>query len=631
MHETDKRKFEFKAEIKKLLDILVHSLYTNKEIFLRELISNASDALDKLKFESNKGSDIVDSSIPYEIRIFLDKENKKITISDTGIGMNKSEIIENIGTIAKSGSEEFVKQLSSSGGKDVSNIIGKFGVGFYSVFMIAKEVVLTSKSFRKEDKPVVWKSDGLGSYEIAELEENVKRGTKIEIYLKEDALQFLDKFTVESAIKRHSNFISFPIFLENDKMNTIPALWREPKFNVKNEQYIEFYRYLTFDAEEPLDYLHISVDAPVQYNGILFIPKKNLDLLGLNRDNYGIDLYVKRVLIQKQNKDLLPEYLSFIKGVVDSEDIPLNISRETLQENVIISKIKSNIIVQILNKLKKLADEDHSKYLEFYREHNKIFKFGYSDFINKEKWSELLRFNSSILSDDKVSVPFEDYIKRSKENQKEIYYASGASRDAILKNPHLEIFIRKGVEVLYCFDPVDEFVFDSLRQYKEYAIKSVEKADLSKLETLIDIKTSSIKKEELSEEDEKIFDKLIERIKSVLGDKITEVKVSKRLTDSPCCLTSPDNEMNSQFQKILHIINKDVSIPKKVFEINKEHDLIRNLILLYKNDPNEEFINLSIEHLYETSILQEGYLTDPHKLVERAQKITLKASELLTK
>ncbi|MEJ2545684.1 MAG: molecular chaperone HtpG, partial [Calditrichaceae bacterium] len=334
------KSYKFKAEVNQLLDILVHSLYTNKEIFLRELISNASDALDKARFELTSGADVADKNLDLEINIKLDKDNKLITISDTGIGMTRDEIVKNIGTIAKSGSAEFLKQLAKDAEKkDVSNIIGKFGVGFYSVFMVAEEVVIKTKSYKIDEPAVEWRSSGMGSFKITELDEKIKRGTTIEVHLKEDAIEYTDKHRVESAIKDHSNFISFPIKVDKDKVNTVTAIWREPKSSIKKKDYEEFYKFLTYDQEPPMDTIHVSIDAPVQFNSIMFIPKHSFDMFGISKEDIGLDLYVKSVLIQHKNSDLIPEYLGFLKGMVDSPDIPLNISRETLQENRVVMKI----------------------------------------------------------------------------------------------------------------------------------------------------------------------------------------------------------------------------------------------------------------------------------------------------
>jgi len=622
------KSYKFKAEVNQLLDILVHSLYTNKEIFLRELISNASDALDKVRFELTSGADVADKNLDLEINIRLDKDKKLITISDTGIGMTRDEIIKNIGTIARSGSAEFLKQLAKDAEKkDVSNIIGKFGVGFYSVFMIADEVVIKTKSYQKDEPPVEWRSGGMGSFQVIELDEKLKRGTNIEVYLKEDAIEYTDKYRVESAIKNHSNFISFPIKVDKDKVNTVTAIWREPKSSIKKKDYEEFYKFLTYDHEPPMDTIHVSIDAPVQFNGIMFIPKRPFDLYGISREDIGLDLYVKNVLIQHKNSDLIPEYLGFLKGMVDSPDIPLNISRETLQENRVVMKISQTLVKQVLSYLEKKAKKE-DEYKEFWKAHGRIFKLGYSDYANQEKFSDLLRFDSTANTEADKLTSLAAYVERAKADQKEIYYLSGASRDALLSDPHLEIFRQKGLEVLLLLDPVDEFLMTGLGKYKaEYAFTSVEQADLSKLDKVEDVEKIESKVEQMSEGETAVFKKLLEKIKDILGDRVTEVRESKRLRDSVSCLVNPDGDMTSQMHKMMQFMNKDVSIPKKIFEINKDHALTRNLLKIYKSNPKDPFIDTTIEQLYESALLLEGYLNDPHKLVNRIQDILLKSSE----
>lgn len=629
MTETHKTKFEFKAETKKLLDILVHSLYTSKDIFLRELISNSSDALDKLRFESNKGTDIADNDLPLEIKIGFDDKKNTVTITDTGIGMTRDDLIANIGTIAKSGSEEFLKQLSENK-EAANNIIGRFGIGFYSVFMVAKEVVIKTKSYKKDEVAVEWKSDGLGDYEISDIDGEINRGTTIEIYLKEETKEFAEKYRLESIIKKHSNFITFPIFLENEKINTISAIWREPKSSIKKEQYDEFYKFLTYDNEEPLETIHTSVDAPIQFNSLLFIPKKSYEFWRFNREDYGLDLYVRRVLIQHQNKDLLPEYLSFVKGVVDSEDLPLNISRETLQENIIFTKISQSVTGNVLSHLTKVAKDAPERYLDFWNEHGKIFKLGYMDFTNAEKYQALLRFNSSESKDEKELVSLEDYVGRMKKDQKEIYYAIGTNKEAIDLNPHLEIFKAKGLEVLYLYDPVDEFVVSSIRKHKDFDFKSVDGVNLKDLDKLEDIVKDEEPKEKLSKEDDKTFGKLMLKMKEILGERITEVHESKRLKGSPSCLINPDDTMSSTMQKILKMSNQGMAMPaqKRLMEINKDHKLIRNLVNVFKKNDNDPFIVDTTEQLYESALLLEGSLDDPHKLVNRLNKMLTDASEL---
>ena len=627
--ETTSHKYEFKAEIKQLLDILVHSLYTSREIFLRELISNSSDALDKLRFESTKGTDILDKELPLEIRIDFDEKKKLLTIKDTGIGMNRDEIILNIGTIAKSGSAEFIKQLAESK-TEINNIIGKFGVGFYSVFMVAEEVVIRSKSFRKEESAVEWRSKGAGDYEIEELDEKLPRGTTIEIHLKEDAKEFAEKYKLESIIKKHSNFVSFPIYLEKEKVNTVSAIWREPKSTVKKEQYDEFYKFLTYDTEEPADVIHVSIDAPIQFNALLFIPKKNTDFFGFNREDYGLDLYVRRVLIQHKNKELLSEYLSFVKGVVDSEDLPLNISRETLQENSIFSKIARNVTNQVLTYLSKKEKDDPEKYVEFWNQHGRVFKLGYMDFANVDKYSQLLRFNSSFNEKDSDYTSLEDYVSRFKEGQKEIYYAFGTSRESVKQDPHIEIFKRKGLEILYLFDPIDEFIVNALRKFKDFDFKSVDNVDLKGMETFNDSEAKEKKFEDLNKADEKHFDSLLDRIKKILGDRVTDVKESKRLVDSPSCLVSPDDGFSSQMLKMMKMTNKDIQIQKKIFEVNKDHKLVRNLLKVYKANSKDDYITDVVEQLYDSALLQDGTLDDPHNLISRLNRMLEESSDWYT-
>lgn len=624
--KTTAKHYEFKAEVKQLLDILVHSLYSSREIFLRELVSNASDALDKLRFESIRGTEIENNELPLEIKISFDEKANTLTIKDTGIGMTEQELIDNIGTIAKSGTAQFLEQLKESKA-DASNIIGKFGVGFYSVFMVAKEVVIKSKSFKKYSGAFMWKSDGLGSYEIYPLDEKISRGTELIIYLKDDAKDFTQKWQIESIIKKHSNFISFPIYIENERVNNLSAIWREPKSSVTKEQYNEFYKHLSYDSEEPADIMHNSVDAPIQFYSLLFIPKKNVDFFGFQRDNYGLDLYVRRVLIQHKTKELLPEYLSFVKGVVDSEDLPLNIARESLQENIIFTKIANNITGQILTYLAKKAKDDPAGYLEFFKEHGRIFKLGYGDYQNQEKFMNLLRFNSSVCSKEEDLISLEDYVNRMKSDQKEIYFALGPSRSALESDPHTELFKRKGVEVLYFYDPLDEFVVSSLHKYKDFEFKSVEAADLGKLDKFDDIVKDKPEVEKLTKDDEKHFDSLIGKIKEILGDKVVEVKESKRLIDSPACLVSPDDGMSSSMQKIMRMANKDTSLQKKIFEVNKDHKIMRNLLNIFKADSNDNYIKNTVEQLFEASMLLDGSLTDPHNLINKMNKLMEESSE----
>ncbi len=609
--------FEFQAETKKLLDIIINSIYTNKEIFLRELISNASDALDKVRFKLTQGEDVYQKELPLEIRITTDDKNKMLIVKDTGIGMTKEEIISNLGTIAKSGTEEFLKQVSSE--KDqAQDIIGKFGVGFYSVFMVAKEVEVKSRSYDPKAKPVIWKSDGMGGFEVQDLDEDLSRGTEIRVYLKDDSTYFLGKEKLKSIIKTHSNFITFPIYVDGEKVNTIPALWKEPKFKIKKEQYNEFYKFLTHDPEDPLDYLHISVDAPVQFSSIVFIPKKSTVVFETYTDNYGLDLYVNRVLIQKKNKELIPNYLGFLKGVVDSSDLPLNLSRETIQENRVIQKINSTITKQVLKKLEDIAQNDKDKYNIFWKEHGKIFKLGYTDFQNREQFSKLIRFNSSRVEDENEVISLDEYISNMKEDQDEIYYISGNDRKSIENSPYLEPFKEAEIEVLYLYEPIDEFILQAISEYKGKKFKPVEHADINK-----------IKKEKKEEQGKDLTEiqNLIKLMKDVLKDKVIDVRTTNRLTQTPVCLVSPDGKLSSQMQKIIQLINKDTSIPKQILEINPESELIKDLSKIVSNGPKDDFIEEIINHLYDTALIQNGYLPDVNELAKRSYNILDKAGK----
>ena len=453
---AEARTRQFRAETRKVLNILTHSLYTNREIFLRELLSNASDALEKVRFLQSKGESVRDADLPLEIRITLDKDNKTLCVSDTGVGMTEEEMIENLGTIAKSGSEQFLKDMEKDAPQkasaeadnkaegsededrltpddaqpsDASRIIGHFGVGFYSVFMVADKVEVTSVSALGDGSAHVWASDGSGTFTIRALSpeeaKDLKRGTTVKASIREDATEFLEKFRIESVIRRHSNFLPFPILIDGERFNTTPALWREPKFSITREQYNDFYRYLTYDSKPPLDVIHLSVDAPVQFTTLIFIPDSEQDLFREQRDEWGLDLYVRRVLIAKDNRDLIPNYLAFLKGVVDTEDLPLNISRETLQENVVLRKISQTIVRQVLAHLERMAKNDKEKYAAFWKLHGKYFKFAFNDFVHRDRVAPLMRFATTWDGGEKGEnelTSFDEYLSRMKPDQKNIWY-----------------------------------------------------------------------------------------------------------------------------------------------------------------------------------------------------------------
>ena len=651
MAEAGKKTRQFRAEVRKVLHILTNSLYTNREIFLRELISNASDALDKLRFRINRGESPREPDLPLEIRISIDKDAKTLTIADTGLGMTAEELADNLGTIAKSGSEEFLAGLAAESGTrkeksngkgdgeaedataDAANIIGRFGVGFYSVFMVADKVEVTSRpAFEKDAQAHVWISDGLGSYSVALSDaEEPTRGTVVKAHLKDDAVEFLEKFRVESAIRKHSAFVPFPVFVDGERINTQPALWREPKSSVTKEQYDNFYKALTYDAKDPLDVQHISVDAPVQFNALLYIPDSSQDFFGADRDFWGLDLYARRVLIQHRNKELIPEYLAFLKGVVDTEDLPLNISRETLQENVLLRKINQVIVKQTLGHLEKIARDDVEKYNRFWRLHGKIFKLGYHDFPNRERVSALLRFNSSALADAEALTSLDEYMSRAPEGQKTFWYVAAPNREAARLNPHMELFRKKGIEVLYLFEPVDEFVMEGLGKYKEWDFKSAESAADDALTSFAD--KEAPEKETaapLSEEDNVSFDKLLARMKEILGDKVKDVRVSHRLADSPAVLVSADGGMSSSMEKLLKVMQKDDSLPVKILEVNRDHPLLRNMLRMFKADGRDKTLAEMTQGLFDTSLLLDGYLKDPQALAARTNELLAEAAAWYT-
>ena len=658
---------EFRAETRKVLNILTHSLYTNREIFLRELLSNASDALEKVRFMQSKGESLRDADLPLEIRITLDKENKILSVADTGIGMTEEEMIENLGTIAKSGSEQFLKDREKDAPQsegsaesteeadkaepnaeatnveeedrlapddaprsDASQIIGRFGVGFYSVFMVADKVEVTSVSAQGDGAAHVWTSNGSGTFTIRELSgdeaKDLKRGTTVKAWLKEDASDFLEKFRIESVIRRHSNFLPFPILVDGERFNTTPALWREPKFSIKKEQYDDFYRYLTYDSKASLDVIHLSVDAPVQFTTLIFIPDSEQDLFREQRDEWGLDLYVRRVLIAKDNHDLIPNYLAFLKGVVDTEDLPLNISRETLQENVVLRKISQTIVRQVLSHLERMAKNDKEKYAAFWKLHGKYFKFAFNDFVYRDRVAPLMRFATTWTPEggaqgkDAELTSFDEYLSRMKADQKHIWYIAAPSREAALLNPHFERFRRKGIEALILTDAVDEFALEGLGKYRDHEFKTVEQAAAAYLDAFPDVEDAAPAAAPLEEEDKASFDKLVERMKAILGDQVKGVRVSDRLAGSPALLASEDG-VSSSMEKFMRVMQKDDSIPKKILELNPDHPLLRALLRIYKADPENGLVENITRNLFDNTLLLDGYLNDPYAMAERSLKL----------
>lgn len=644
---------EFKAETQKVLNILTHSLYTNREIFLRELLSNASDALEKLRFSQSKGENVRDSDLPLQISLTVDKEAGILQITDTGIGMTGDEMIENLGTIAKSGSEAFRKAMDAEGtatatgtpGEETaedaesvtevpakepsagSQIIGRFGVGFYAVFMVADAVDVISVPAQGDGVPHLWHSEGVGSFTVRQLEGDeaaqYTRGTVIRATLKEDAKEFLEAYRLRGIINKHSNFLPFPIILDGEQVNTTPALWRESKFSIERAQYNEFYTYLTMDNTEPLDVIHLSVDAPVQFTALLFIPGTDMDFSQIQREQWGLDLYSRRVLIERGNKHLVPEHLAFLKGVVDTEDLPLNISRETLQENLVIRKISQTIIKQVLSHLEKMAANDPEKYEAFWKLHGKYFKFSFNDFANRDRIAPLLRFHSS--GSDDAFTSFDTYIARMKPEQKNFWFLAAPSLEAARVNPHMDRFRRKGLEVFYLLEPVDEFALETIGKYKDFSFSSVEQAQNADLDIFPDVAEAAPEAATLSDTEKTTFDALVARIKEILGDKITDVRVSERLGGSAAVLASPDG-VSSSMEKLMRVMQKNEEIPKKILEINPNHPLFRNMLRIFGSDAQNPVLTDMVHGLFDNMLLLDGYMGDPYLMADRSLKLMDKAA-----
>lgn len=637
---------EFRAEIQQLLDILVHSLYTEKEIFLRELLSNASDALNRLQFEMLTNRDVLNPEAELAIYLEGDEDAGKLIIRDTGIGMTQEEMVENLGTIARSGAKGFLQALEEAGkqGQGVTaDIIGQFGVGFYSVFMVADEVTVTSRSYRPDAAAAVWSSTGEGTYTIGPAEQ-AERGTIIEVTLKDDAKEFARPYRLRQVVKNHSDFVSFPIYLKEDKppeppaegeeeqspaddtpqweynrINEQTAIWRQSPREVDAEKYEAFYRQMTMDFGKPLLRIHTSADAPVQFYTLLFVPsKKDYRIFGTKED-YGLKLYNRKVLIQENYKELLPNYLRFIEGVVDSEDLPLNVSREAVQTSPIIQKIKSVLVRRVSSQLDDLATDEPETYRTFWREFGGFIKEGIAtDPDSAGKFTDLLRFQStkSATADDWVSL--KQYADRMPAEQSEIYYILGEDYGTVSRSPHLEYFKKRDIEVLYLTDTMDSFMLVGLREYNGKPLKNVDDAGL-------DLPDDDAAAEAEKQAEQAIpgdqFEQLVERIKVVLGDKIEDVRASKTLTDSPVRLVNPPDAMNTSMQRVQRLLDKDFEIPKKIMEINRGSNLVQSLSARLHSSSDDALINPLIEQLFENALVQEGIHPNPASMVDRIQQL----------
>lgn len=607
----------FQAEIRKLLDILVHSLYTDREIFLRELISNASDALHRIQFEMLTNSDVRDPEAELQIRIHGDAETGTLTIEDSGIGMTRQELIEHLGTIARSGAESFVKSLEAG---QKGEQIGQFGVGFYSVFMVAEEVRVTSQSYRPDAEAWAWVSRGEDSFRL-EPAEKVGRGTKIEIKLKEDDKEFAETFRLREIINRHSDFVSFPIYIGEDVVNRQTAIWRQSASAVSDEAANEFYRQLTFDyAGEPLLRLQVNADVPVQIRALMFIPAKLERATGFRQD-FGLKLYSHKIRIQDHNKDLLPNYLRFVEGVVDSDDLALNVSRETVQASPVMRLIKDVLSSRVLNAIKEMAEGDAEKYAQFWREFSPFIKEGIATALaDKDKLLPLLRFYTSHSHGNLTSLG--DYILRISSAQKQIYYIVGEDLRSVERSPHLDYFRRENIEVLYLVDPLDGILPSALGEYEGYTLQNIDDAGLEL--------PKSEKQGEGREEDavtDADLAPLIERLKARLGDKVVDVRSSDRLVDSPARLVSPEGSFGSEMARVRRLFEEDFELPKKILEINPRHPLISNLSAMLVADEKEAVVDAVVEQIYENGLLLEGIHPNPADMVERLQVLMAAATQ----
>lgn len=613
----------FQSEVKQLLQLMIHSLYSNKEIFLRELISNASDAADKLRFKALSQSDLYENDGDLRVRIAVDKDKKTLTISDNGIGMTREEVIDNLGTIAKSGTKAFLQSLGNEQAKD-SPLIGQFGVGFYSAFIVADKVTVRSRAAgMAADKGVFWQSQGEGEYTVADIEK-AERGTEITLHLREDQTEFLDNWRLRSVISKYSDHIALPVEIEAkneeddtviwEKINKAQALWTRNKNDITAEEYKEFYKHVSHDYADPLIWSHNRVEGKQEYTSLLYIPTKApFDLW--NRDNkHGLKLYVHRVFIMDEAEQFMPNYLRFVRGLVDSNDLPLNVSREILQDSDITRSLRSALTKRALQMLEKLAKNEPEQYQQFWQEFGLVLKEGPAeDTTNKEGITKLLRFASTHNESNLQNVSLEDYVSRMIEGQEKIYYITADSYAAAKNSPHLELFRKKGIEVLLLSDRIDEWMMNYLPEFAGKSFQSVSKTDES-LEKLAD----EDKKEQ--EETDKKLEPFVERVKKLLGERVKEVKLTHRLTDTPAIVTTDANDMSTQMAKLFAAVGQSAPEVKYNFELNPEHPLVKKATELTDDGLFSEWIEVLLD---QALFVEQGSLEDPNQFIRRINKLLL--------
>jgi len=613
---SPKETMEFGAEVNQLLDIVVNSLYTDREIFVRELISNAADALEKLRYLKLIHNDLFDEDLPLEIRIELDGDKRTFTIYDTGVGMTRDELVENFGTIAHSGSKAFIKNLAQGNLRD-ANLIGQFGVGFYSAFMVAERVEVHTRSYIKEEQGWKWTSHGSGSYSIEKVD-GLTRGTRVVLYLKEDAGDFTKPDNIKGIIKKYSGFVPFPILVNGERVNTVQALWTKNKSEVREEEYTEFYRYIANAYDEPLFTFHFSADAPIAINAILFVPGENFERFGLGKLEPGVNLYCRRILIQ-QKSDILPPWLRFVRGVVDSEELPLNISRESMQGNALVGRLRRVITGRFLKFLNQQAKNKDGRYKEFWEKFGMFIREGAAaDTDFRDELVELMRFESSKLEPGRL-VSLEEYVERMKEGQEAIYYLNAPSREMAEAGPYMEAFRQRDLEVIFTRDAVDDYILSLLGEYKGKKLVSADQDNLKLIDT---------SKEEAAGEDalpEQEAGDLIKWLKKVLGDRISEVRESERLVESPAVVLNPEG-FTGGMQRVMQAVNKEMGgIGPKVLEINTRHRLVKALNFLRKND--EQFARVAAEQILDNALISAGLMVEFGTMVDRVYRILERALE----
>ncbi len=610
---------EFQAEVKKMLDIVIHSLYTEKDVFLRELISNAADALEKFRHQRIVEEDVFDDHLSLDIKIDCNDKEHVLTITDTGIGMSRDELVDNLGTIAHSGSKTFLTQLSDAAQKDVS-LIGQFGVGFYAAFMVAEEVKVQSRSYIKDDEGHQWVSDGTGGYTISPCK-GIHRGTRIIIKLKDDCHHYADEGTIKRIIKQYSSFVSFPVVVGGEDVNTVQALWTRSKGEIEEEEYNEFYKFIGNAVDEPRSCLHFSADAPLAIKALLYTPKENFENLGFGRMEPGASLYCQKVLIEQHSKNILPDWLRFLKGVVDSEDLPLNISRQALQDNALLLKINKVLTKRYIKHLEEEAEKDPEKYQEFWNAFGIFIKEGVtSDFTHREALGKLLRFESSASEEGKM-ISLAEYVAGMQKGQEEIYYINGPSRETVEAGPYVEAFRKRNLEIIYTLEPIDDFVMSHLAEYEGKKLVSADRGDLELPETDND-KTDQPENDKKESLPADRLESLSKWMQDILKGKVKEVHVSRRLEDSPAIIVNPDGFMTSSMERVMRAANQEGglgSFSEKNLEINPNHNLIVSLDGLRGSD--EDFARQVVGQIHDNAMIQAGLTIEPREMVARSYSI----------